>query len=811
MANSDYKVSGTVPASHFTPLAELSAGVDYLDHDIPLGRTNFPTIDAIKIGMACLCDDEFMQLTGITSTGVTVKRGCADTVPAPHAPGSLIWFFDAPVVGTDAVEHSAGETNSVKYSPYTIGGGNYPIANSAIDSVTYNYRFFRPYPPGQMRANGDRWWIEHTLTVNAPNLQLTWAHRSRIIEADQLVDHDVTNIGPEPGTTYTARVYDGKGVLKRTVSGIMSVVYDKYGNLIPPSWNYTWQQAMDDFGFDNPTEAEILVPGYITFFSTRDGFDSWQGYRIDLKVDSQGYFLKVAQLAELAAQTTADDPNTPTTNPALFEGQLGQIVAQRPGAAEDDGSIGADGMFVNQLAQGAGQPTNFYTPLNRNLFEAPYAFMALHGDSPEQHMLITVAARPSDRLTDMHDVWTRYDWPAGTGNALTYSHVADPQFTPWATLKTTIKQLDTRIDFDKTSVLDGVTLDDLRVGQVALVDAEMIRIDDIDELGITIARGCYDTIPAIHPVGARVWFYGAQYGHDHTAYPERIVGGVLGGAVQVKMRPSVYGPPLDLKDVPTDRLQTRTRSMRPYPPGQVKINGNPWYKGAQISTVTGPATITWVHRHRTAQSWQAVDHTMADQGAEEAQKYRLKISVWVRPKVGASYEVLIREQIVDGTSFVYTPDMAKIDGYRAGAALGVCGSVTVGIQLSTVRYDLDSWQFYVIPVSLPSYKCPPGQHPGGGQLPPGTGWGNGDTTDDTPGGQTPGGYNPGDGPKDPADNAGGDNGTGPPAPPVVPPDWPDPVDPPPIDPNDPNPSLAAHWDLNWDRHWDAYTKDNTGN
>ncbi len=809
MANTDYKPPSNVRAGHFTPIAETAAAIEYLDHNIPLGRTNFPTVDSLKIGMACLIEDEFLQLTAITPSGITVKRGCADTVPARHPIASLIWFFDSNLVSSDAKEYSAGETTSVKYSPYTIGGGAFPVDQSPIDVVTFNHRFFRPYPPGQMRANAARWWIRQDLTAESPNLVLTFAHRSRIIQSDQLVDHDVEDIGPENRTTYTARVYDALGMLKNTYTGIMAVLRDRYGNMLEPTWTYTWRQAMLDLGFGGPTEVEDIVPGFIRFTATRDGFDSWQDYRIDFDVNMQGKFIKVAQLAEMAAQTPDPIPDPGTPPEGLTVGQYGEMVAQHPSPLDDD-VVSSAALYLGQLAEQAGQETNFYNAMNRNLFEAPYAFLALVGKPPEAHMVVTVAARPSDRLTDDYDVWARYDWPTGSGNLLPFNPVAEPDWTPWATLAEAISYMDNTITFDRTSFVDGVALSDVEPGQIAMVDAEMFRVQSISATGITAARGCYDTVPARHAKGARIWFYGAQYGLDRTEYPEKIVGGIMGGAVQIKMRPSVHGPALNLLDVPTDRVETKTRSERPYPPGQVMVGAKRWFNGAVVEAGE-PVNITWVHRNRTAQGAAVIDHLAADQGAETDQQYRLTISITVYPQAPARpYPVTIRQAIVTGTSFTYTYDMAKQDGYRAGSLLGVCGRVTVGIVLEAIRYDLPSWQNYVIPLLLPSYTCPPGQHPGGGQLPPGNGGGNGDTGGETPGGQTPGGDNPGDGPDDPIDNGGGDNGTGPPGPPTVPPDWPDPVDPPPVDPNDPNPNLAAHWDINWDRHWDAYNKDNTG-
>lgn len=813
MANSDYKVT-TTRAADFTPLAELFEDVDYLDHTFLLGRSNFPRIDSLYVGMIAMCQGEFMRVTAIGAGSVQVTRGSADTVPHQHVKGSLVWFFDNSTMGYDSREHSAGETNSVKYAPYTIGGGTFPISASAIDVVTYNWRYYRPYAPGQVRARGMRWYIPQVISADQPNMLLTWTHRDRIQQADQLLDHDAGNVGPEPGTSYTIRIYDGAGTLKRTVSGVMAIHRNEYGQLIPPNWNYTWTEAMADLGFDHPEAESVLVPGRITLFTTRDGFDSWQGYEINFQVDTQGIFMKVAQLAELAAQSTPDG-DVPPTN-AVLVAQLAELAAQHPSAEQEGGVVAVDGMYVSQLAQGIGQETSFYSTLSRNLFESPYAWQAKTGLSGDT-MLVTVAARPSDRLTDSHKIWTRYNWPRGSGAQHAYEQRVAPQFTPWATLFNAIDYMDDRIVIAATSFIDGVSFADVRPGQVAQVDAEIFRIESISDAEIILSRGCFDTVPARHKAGARVWMFEAQAGNDPTNYPLRLANGELGAAVEVKMVPDVYGPPLNLKDIPTDNLVMRRRVERPYPPGQVMVGDKRWYLG-KVMVENEPVTITWVHRNRLEQGAATIDHLAPGFSPEFEQKYRLKITVWVYPEPpGQAYEVLIRQAIVDGTEFTYTWDMAKSDGYRAGSILGVCGSVTVGMTLFSIRDDLDSWQGYVIPLSLPARKCSPGENPGGGQLPPTNGGGNGDTGSGTPGGSTPGdpkppGDNEGGGPKDPVDNGGGgDDGTGPPEPPEPPPDWPDPVDPPPTpDPGDPNTALKAHWDLNWDRHWDAYNKDNPG-
>jgi len=805
MAISDYKTNKV--SQPFAPIATLLVGLDYLDRTLTFATANFPRTDSLHVGMAVLVDEEFMAITEILPHGVSVKRGCADTVPAKHLSGALAWFVDTGTMGSDKRENTAGDVNAVKYSPYTPSGSMPIIFSVPIDVVIYNYRFFRPYPPGAVRVRGDRWFVlPHTLSADSGPLTLTWNYRDRLVEADQLIDHDDANIGPEPGTSYTVRVYDKNGQLKRTYTDIMKDSTDIYGRPVDAQWSYPWAQAMTDL---NATSSEIgeLVPGSLTLFATRDGFDSWQGYTIPFNVDTQGYFIKVAQLAHLAAQGDDIGDDYPPQS-GLFAGQLALLAAQ-PDPMADSGPV--DGVFVASLHEGVGQVTNFYTPLNRNLFEAPYALLVKRGDDASKAKVVTVVARPSDRLTDSHSIWTRYDWPRGSGALVPFAHRVDPEFTPWVTLGAQLDYLDTNLVIGKTSFVDGVPLSNVQVGQVALVDAEIIRIDARGPDSYTIARGCYDTVPTKHGVGARVWFFEAAAGNDPTAYPYTLdATRQLGSAAEVKMLPGVYGPPLDINTVPTDIVGMAHRVERPYAPGEVLVNGVPWFNGCVIAA-NQDTRIEWVHRNRDTQGAQAVDHHASTRAPEAGQVYRLSITLYLFDfNAKKPYTVVVRDQIVDGQSFLYTYAMAQADGYRAGTLLKVCGHVTVGMVLEATRDGLVSWQNYVIPLSLPAPACPPGSPPGGGQLPPSNGGGNG-----TPGGGN--GGTPGGGGDDnnggdiPGDNDGGDNGGGGPPPPEVPPDWPDPVDPPPEpDPEDPNPELAAHWDTNWDRHWDAYTKDNQG-
>lgn len=838
MANSDYKVTGH---GSFAPVAELSEAVDYLDTVFKLKGYNLPNSDSLRNGMAAMIEEEIVLVTAYGVGQCTVKRGCADTVPAQHPVDALVWWLDG-VVGYDGVEYAGGEEVAVKQTPYTIGGGKLPMASAPPDDLKMNWRFFRPYAPGLLMARTDHWFVPQAMSSTDPELTLTWKDRDRVVQADQLVDHLFGNIGPEPGTSYTARVYNANQDLVRTEVGIIGT---GSGASRVNSWTYQWSQAVIDLGLSSSPTGDI-VTGYVHFCSNRQSFDSWQDYTIQIEVDTAGNFMRVAQFSTMAAQPTEEGSDEVVSG--MMVSQMSEMVAQEPaedGTIPDTGTV-SSGMMVAALQESAGQLTSFYTVIQRNLFEAPYTYLARLGQPVDGAFAVTVAARPSDRLTDNHVVRARPDWPQGAGSVLPYNTVATPNFTPWITLKVALQFLETTAVVRTSSFFDGVPIFDVPIGTLALLNAEVVRVDGFSSDGefVMLGRGCCDTVPAKHAAGSRLWFFEYMSGFDASGYPWNPASTPPGAAVQIKLVPNVYGPPLMDSEIPTDRLTIKRRVQRPLPPGRVVVNNRPWFEGAQAEPET-TVRISWVGRDRITQGDQVFDHSAQDQGVENLQQHRLRMQITIRSTTPDTPPtvVTIRDVILDGNSFEYTYEMAQADGYKVGRLLGACGHVSAAFALTSIREDIsatvapttntggyttwtgadgtkkfgyESWQGYSILIRLPSYVCPPGQPPGGGQQ----GGGNGlpDGGNGEPGTSTP--TNPGSGhddpakPLDPIDNSGGgdtDNGGGPPEPPEPPPDWPDPVDPTPQPgPDDPNPELSAHWDTNWDRHWDAYQGDDIG-
>lgn len=266
MANDDYNKKGN---GAFASSVALDTPLGVFDTSITFTRSRLARPDALHAGLAALVGNEIMRVDAVNGNTLTVRRGCADTVPAAQPAESVVWLFDATTTGTDRVERSAGEVVAVKASPFTIGGGGMLPARIPPDQVAFNWRVFRPYPPAHVMVNDQRFTTTTRLDDNTDSAHITWFHRDRVLQADQLIGHDDASVGPETGVTYTFRMYHPvSGQVVRTEEGLSGT-----------DFTYRRVQALYDLGM--PTE--VLTPT-CTLTSSRDGFEAWQWYSMAVEV-----------------------------------------------------------------------------------------------------------------------------------------------------------------------------------------------------------------------------------------------------------------------------------------------------------------------------------------------------------------------------------------------------------------------------------------------------------------------------------------------------------------------------------------------
>ncbi len=184
-------------------------------------------LDLVDVGSAALWGNEIVRVEAIDPLAITAtfSRGCADTVPDAHPAGERIWFYDA-WAASDRREYAGGESVSAKLRTRT-SSQVLSAALAPMISVDLDERAGRPYPPGRLRITDDLAADQAYPSECTGLLTVSWAHRDRVLQADQLLDAEATSVGPEPGTTYTVRYYLD-GVLEHTEEGISSTSATPY-------------------------------------------------------------------------------------------------------------------------------------------------------------------------------------------------------------------------------------------------------------------------------------------------------------------------------------------------------------------------------------------------------------------------------------------------------------------------------------------------------------------------------------------------------------------------------------------------------
>jgi len=194
----------------------------------------------------------------------------------------------------------------------------------------------------------------------------------------------------------------------------------------------------------------------------------------------------------------------------------------------------------------------------------------------------------------------------------------------------------------------------VQVGTYAALGSELVAVTAIDPVNVTVTvnRGVLDTIPVAHAAGEYLWFHQGFYGLDKE---DRAVG----ESVEVKILPSTSLGRLGLEDAAADVVSCVGRMMRPYPPGNVQVNGSRW---PQTIGANEGMIITWSHRNRLAQTITLVRQDGGDIGPEAGVSYTLRFY--------GDGDLLLREATgVTATSYTYTVAMEAED-------LGIATAVT---------------------------------------------------------------------------------------------------------------------------------------
>lgn len=235
----------------FCPVATLKTAVGYTETTFQI--ENGVDLDLAKYGdtFYAIIDNEIVRVNTVTTNSISVGRGCLDTLPAPHNIGATIYFASS-WYARDYTQRVAGTWIYSRLCPKT-GKGEYQLSSATTLSIRLDSRFDRPYPPAYLRVNNIPY--PQNAFIEGANIKLDWYHRSRSQQTAYIVVDTESNIGPEAGTTYTARI------LKASDNSVLASQTGITTN------TYTFQ-ALDQ---DNDI--------YVELWSVRDGYESMQKHR----------------------------------------------------------------------------------------------------------------------------------------------------------------------------------------------------------------------------------------------------------------------------------------------------------------------------------------------------------------------------------------------------------------------------------------------------------------------------------------------------------------------------------------------------
>lgn len=228
----------------------------------------------------------------------------------------------------------------------------------------------------------------------------------------------------------------------------------------------------------------------------------------------------------------------------------------------------------------------------QRLMEIPYHFS-------QEDRRVAILAMRSNALTIAYEVW------AGENGAALTERETFVEFTPTALLSTSAPEewyttatpaLDPT-GFTVIAFADAGGLEKWAPLLVLLND-EIMEVGRIENLGFgffgfrDVKRGLMDTVPGNHAAGT-VWMFARAQGRTSpTPYTTDLTVAFRGVTRN-------QWAELPLVDAPETSLTTASRALKPYPPGNVKLNGVGM--GSWPRSVVGNATLSWSHRNRTQQ------------------------------------------------------------------------------------------------------------------------------------------------------------------------------------------------------------------
>lgn len=154
----------------------------------------------------------------------------------------------------------------------------------------------------------------------------------------------------------------------------------------------------------------------------------------------------------------------------------------------------------------------------------------------------------------------------------------------------------------------------IRANSYAYIENECVAVVSVTSSSVTVNRGILDTFPVAHPAGSRIWFAEGNEAWDSTQWAS-------GVTVNAKALTTTGAGTLLEASAPADNLVINRRWYRPYPPGNLTVNGSRWPIAIQV----GDLVLNWSHRDRLTQISYYVKQDEGNFGPEAGVTYTIRV------------------------------------------------------------------------------------------------------------------------------------------------------------------------------------------
>lgn len=236
---------------NYCPAVYLDQEIGYIETVFKVKNTEFNAskFTGATSGTWVILNDEIMVYESFNelTNEITVKRGALDTVPHKHVSGTI--FFSDEFSGVDSTQYIQSE--DVKYRVLTTT----PSAMENIDFssakiVEFNARAIRPYPPANVKINGE-YYPEAEIIED---IKIDFVDRNRGQQTGgNIIGWFDEGITKENGVTYSYELKDSDN-----------------DNIVDSADNIS-----NSFSI---LKSKMAINNRLEIFSKRDGFESFQRF-----------------------------------------------------------------------------------------------------------------------------------------------------------------------------------------------------------------------------------------------------------------------------------------------------------------------------------------------------------------------------------------------------------------------------------------------------------------------------------------------------------------------------------------------------